>query len=102
MVVDVGGAQGHIAMALARQFGNLRIVVEDMEKVIEGCEVPHDLFAAQTVKGDVYLLRWVLHNWPDCFCIRILQVSTAILIVVFYASKVFYIMLIGVRLKSLP
>lgn len=93
LVVDVGGAQGHIAFALARHYGNLRIVVEDMDKVVEGCEAPgdlaapgrisfraHDLFAEQTVKGDVFLFRWIMHNWPDSFCVRILQVRTAMLL----------------------
>ncbi|KAI0428312.1 S-adenosyl-L-methionine-dependent methyltransferase [Xylaria sp. FL1042] len=33
----------------------------------------HDLFAPQTVKAQVLLLRWTLHNWSDDNCIRILR-----------------------------
>ncbi|KAH7384627.1 putative Sterigmatocystin 8-O-methyltransferase [Pyrenochaeta sp. MPI-SDFR-AT-0127] len=84
-VVDVGGSQGHVSLALARRFTNLSMVVQDMEKVVENAKVPedlqervrfmaHDLFATQPVHGaDVYYLRWILHNWSDKYCILILR-----------------------------
>lgn len=34
----------------------------------------HDFFHPQPVKGaDVYLLRWILHDWPDAYCVKILR-----------------------------
>jgi trans-aconitate methyltransferase len=84
-VVDVGGSQGHVSLALARKFKNLSLVVQDMERVVENMTVPedlqgrlrfmaHDLFAPQPVKGaDVYYLRWVLHNWSDKYCVLMLR-----------------------------
>ena len=34
----------------------------------------HDFFEEQPVKGaDVYLLRWVLHDWSDSYAVRILR-----------------------------
>jgi hypothetical protein len=33
----------------------------------------HDFFTPQTVVADVYLLRWILHNWSDKYCVRILR-----------------------------
>ncbi|KAH8897336.1 S-adenosyl-L-methionine-dependent methyltransferase, partial [Thozetella sp. PMI_491] len=85
-VVDIGGAQGHIAMALASRFSNLNILVQDMDKIIEGAEagVPealkdrvrfeaHDFFAPQTTSADILLFRWVLHNWSDKHCRLVLQ-----------------------------
>jgi hypothetical protein len=33
----------------------------------------HDFFTPQTVVADVYLLRWILHNWSDKYCMRILR-----------------------------
>lgn len=34
----------------------------------------HSFLDAQPIKGaKVYLFRWVFHNWPDKYCIRILQ-----------------------------
>ncbi|RYP50583.1 hypothetical protein DL768_003928 [Monosporascus sp. mg162] len=87
-VVDIGGSQGHVSIALARQFSNLHLIVQDMEKVVQNVTVPeelrnrvqfmaHDLFAPQPIKGaDVYFLRWVLHNWSDKYCNQILRALT--------------------------
>lgn len=84
-VVDIGGSQGHVSVALARRFPNLSTIVQDMDKVVEGAAVPeelrdrvrfmvHDLFALQSVHGaDVYFLRWVLHNWSNKYCLQILR-----------------------------
>jgi ubiquinone/menaquinone biosynthesis C-methylase UbiE len=78
LVVDIGGSRGNIAINLAERFPELRFVVQDLEKVIQGAEddIPktlkgrirfevRDLFALQTVEADIYFLRWILHNWPD-------------------------------------
>ncbi|KAI1075566.1 S-adenosyl-L-methionine-dependent methyltransferase [Whalleya microplaca] len=122
-VVDLGGARGHVSIALASRFPNLTLcplrvlvalsfnlslrfgdrsfidllpryvflpcdtlVVQDMEKVVEGAaaELPetlqgrvqfvaHDLFSRQEVEADVYYLRWILHNWSNKYCAIILQ-----------------------------
>lgn len=88
-VVDVGGAQGHISAKLARRYDNLNIIVQDMEKVIDGARVPqdligrlrfsaHDLFAPQPVPGDVFIFRWILHNWADAYCVKILRVGVPV------------------------
>ncbi|EFE34668.1 O-methyltransferase, putative [Trichophyton benhamiae CBS 112371] len=82
-VVDVGGARGHFAMALARQYSQLRIIVQDMAKVIENANagevservrfLAHNLFDPQPIRADVYFFRWIFHNWSDVYCIRILK-----------------------------
>ncbi|EPE28206.1 S-adenosyl-L-methionine-dependent methyltransferase [Glarea lozoyensis ATCC 20868] len=84
-VVDVGGSQGHVSMALARKFKNLNVIVQDMERVVENATVPedlqgrmrfmaHDIFTPQPVQGaEVYYLRWILHNWSDKYCLLILR-----------------------------
>ena len=34
----------------------------------------HDFFTIQPVKdADVYLFRWIFHNWSDGYCIKILR-----------------------------
>lgn len=93
-VVDVGGAQGHVAVALAQQFPHLEIVVQDMDKVIEGAEarlpqdlkddgrvrfMAHDLFTPQAVVAQVFFFRWILHNWADKYCIAILRAHIPVL-----------------------
>jgi hypothetical protein len=85
-IVDIGGAQGHVAIELAKRFGNLNILVQDMDRVVENAEVgvpeelkgrvhfmAHDFFAAQTIQADVFYFRWILHNWADKYCILILR-----------------------------
>jgi trans-aconitate methyltransferase len=86
-VVDVGGAQGHVSIHLAKKFPHLRFVVQDMPEVVEGAEakipqdlkervtfIGHNMFTDQPVRdADVYLLRYVLHDWPDKYCVKILQ-----------------------------
>ncbi|KAJ2981742.1 hypothetical protein NUW58_g6609 [Xylaria curta] len=85
-VVDVGGAQGHVALELAKRFENLDIPVQDIYEVVRHAEnqlpgefknqtrfLAHDLFAPQTLSADVFIFRWVLHNWSDEHCLRILR-----------------------------
>lgn len=94
-VVDVGGGMGHASIALAKAFPDLTFTVQDFEKVVETGErlffeetsdpeqpslrervtfMAHDAFEDQPVRGaGVYLLRSVLHDWPDEDCVRILH-----------------------------
>lgn len=86
-VVDIGGSQGHVSVHLAQKFPHLKFIVQDMPQVIEGAEakIPgdvkervevmvHDMFTEQPVAGaDVYLLRYVLHDWSDKYCVKVLQ-----------------------------
>ncbi|GAP82382.1 putative sterigmatocystin 8-O-methyltransferase [Rosellinia necatrix] len=87
-VVDIGGAQGHVAVALARRFPRLEVVVQDMAQVVTGAAArlpadlrdsgrvrfaPHDFFAPQSLAARAYLFRWVLHNWADKYCVAILR-----------------------------
>ena len=85
-IVDMGGSTGHISAQLANTFPHLKFVVQDLPKTIEGAEekisenvrgriqfMAHDFFNDQTVKAEVYLIRYCFHNWPDHYCIRVLQ-----------------------------
>ncbi|KAI1275240.1 O-methyltransferase-domain-containing protein [Xylaria sp. FL0933] len=72
-VVDVGGSRGNVAIRLAKNFPELKILVQDKEEVVRGAgdDVPedikdrvsfavHDIFCAQTVEAEVYYLRALL------------------------------------------
>lgn len=84
-VVDVGGGLGHCSVALAKKFSNLTCVVQDLEYVVKDANVPqelasrvevvsHDFFTPEPITdADVYLLRQVLHDWPDDSAVKILQ-----------------------------
>lgn len=87
VVVDVGGSEGAHSAALARAFPNLEFIVQDLPTVAEAMQnkprpveladrikfMPHDMFTEQPVAADVYLFRWIFHDWPDKYVIRILQ-----------------------------
>ena len=69
-------------------FPDLQFIVQDFEAVAlasGASDVPsglkdrvefmsHDFMTEQPVKNaDVYLFRWILHNWSDLYFIRILR-----------------------------
>ena len=85
-VVDVGGAQGAVSILLAEAFPDLHFVVQDLPEVVQGAQekvpahigqriefVGHSVFNEQPVVADAYILRAVLSNWPDKYCIKILR-----------------------------
>ena len=87
VVVDVGGGQGGVAQVLAGVTRELKVVVQDLPGTAEKGRdmlppelkgrvefVAHDFFTEQTVRdADVYFFRWILHNWSDKYCHRILR-----------------------------
>ena len=86
-VVDIGGSHGSLSIAIAQKYPNVSFVVQDRAAVArEGrAKLPseltnrvsfmaHDFFNDQPVlDADVYMLRWVLHDWSDKYAVRILQ-----------------------------
>ena len=85
-VVDVGGSKGQFSIAIAEANPNLKFVVQDRPEVIQGAEselpasvagqirfMAHDYYTQQPVQAEAYLFRWIFHNWPDAYCIRILH-----------------------------
>ncbi|KAL8749667.1 MAG: hypothetical protein Q9184_006719 [Pyrenodesmia sp. 2 TL-2023] len=87
-VVDVGGGHGAVSQALAKATTNTHFVVQDLPGTVEQAAkdlpkelqgriefVPHDFFTEQPVDrdADIFLLRWILHNWSDAYCLKILK-----------------------------
>ena len=87
LVVDVGGSHGLVSQDLAKAFSSLRFMVQDLPQVIDDAKtkVPpeiadrvtfmaHDMFTEQPIKdADVYYLRWILHDWSDKYCVKIMR-----------------------------
>ncbi|KAL3342515.1 hypothetical protein AABB24_026513 [Solanum stoloniferum] len=78
-LVDVGGGTGTVAKAIADAFPQINCTVFDLPHVIEGLEGSKNL---SFVGGDMFnsipcanaiLLKWVLHNWSNEDCIKILK-----------------------------
>jgi hypothetical protein len=83
VLVDVGGGQGQVLEDIRTHVPELtgRMVLEDLPKTVEAHVtlenvefVPYNfLTAEQPVKGArAYLLRHILHDWPDHICRQIL------------------------------
>ncbi|KAG5617594.1 hypothetical protein H5410_017418 [Solanum commersonii] len=78
-LVDVGGGTGTIAKAIADAFPQINCTVFELPHVIEGLEGSKNL---SFVGGDMFnsipsanaiLLKWILHDWGDGDCIKILK-----------------------------
>ncbi|CZR64269.1 related to sterigmatocystin 7-O-methyltransferase precursor [Phialocephala subalpina] len=88
IVVDLGGSQGHVSVAIAEKYPNLKFVVQELPSMrppyVTGTLVTpqlesrvtlttHDFFTPQPVTADIYYFRWIFHNWSDSYAIKILQ-----------------------------
>ncbi|KAK2359542.1 isoflavone 7-O-methyltransferase [Trifolium repens] len=78
-IVDVGGGNGTTAKIICEKFHKLKCVVFDRPKVVENLSesdnltyVGGDMFTS-IPKADAVLLKWILHDWTDRDCIRILK-----------------------------
>ncbi|KAL8842101.1 MAG: hypothetical protein Q9176_002793 [Flavoplaca citrina] len=84
LVVDVGGGLGHGLVEIKEKFPELsgRLILQDVPKTIEQAGpgagafelMGHDFFTPQPVHGPkIFLMRQVLHDWPDQECQAILE-----------------------------
>ena len=88
-VVDVGGGIGHVTAAVLSANPSFNGVVFDLEKGIEGAKlflpasypeayprislVKGSFFESVPSGGDVYILKYILHDWSDDNAVKILQ-----------------------------
>ncbi|KAL1567322.1 Flavonoid 8-O-methyltransferase 1 [Salvia divinorum] len=78
-VVDVAGGTGAVAKAVSDAFPGLKCVVLDLPHVVAGLQGSENL---RFVSGDMFhsippadavILKWILHDWSDEDCIKILK-----------------------------
>lgn len=79
-IVDVGGSQGVLLRSLLEANPNAKGVLFDLPEVIKNVPadprielVPGDFFKECPPDGDLYLLKSILHDWPDDRCTDILK-----------------------------
>ncbi|XP_042062501.1 8-hydroxyquercetin 8-O-methyltransferase-like [Salvia splendens] len=79
MMVDVGGGTGIVARGVGAAFPGLKCVVLDLPHVVAGLEgsdklsfVGGDMFQF-IPNADAVFLKWILHDWNDEECVRILK-----------------------------
>ncbi|KAJ0444807.1 putative O-methyltransferase domain, plant methyltransferase dimerization [Helianthus annuus] len=78
-IVDVGGGTGTFAKGIAKAFPNISCTSFDLPHVVDGLVgsknlsyVGGDMFEA-IPKADALLLKWILHDWSDEKCVKILK-----------------------------
>jgi 6-hydroxytryprostatin B O-methyltransferase len=82
----MGGSSGHLAIELASKQPNLRVIVQDFAILSSQFDdnLPnslksrvsfqaHDFMKPQTISADVYLFRFIFHDWPDHESVKIIQ-----------------------------
>ncbi|KAE8683230.1 Trans-resveratrol di-O-methyltransferase [Hibiscus syriacus] len=78
-LVDVGGSKGTVAKAIADAFPHLDCTVFDRPQVVAGLQDSGNLkyvggnMFEQVPPADAVLIKWVLHDWNDDECLKILK-----------------------------
>jgi hypothetical protein len=81
-VCDLGGGRGSLLAAISKQHPDVEGILFEQQFLIDNLkraqsEYPFSLvagdFLQQVPHADMYLLKRVLHNWPDNLCAKILQ-----------------------------
>eukprot|EP00261_Vitis_vinifera_P037657 XP_019078900.1 PREDICTED: trans-resveratrol di-O-methyltransferase-like [Vitis vinifera] len=78
-LVDVGGGTGTLAKAIANAFPHLNCTVLDLPHMVAGLQGSKNLnyFAGDMFEAippaDAILLKWILHDWSDEECVKILK-----------------------------
>jgi len=86
-LMDVGGSGGHLLAAVLQRHPQLRGVLFDQPQVVAGAKqadylagfgervafVGGDFFEAVPGGVDAVLMKYILHDWDDAKCVRILQ-----------------------------
>ncbi|KAH7577003.1 hypothetical protein ACOSQ2_002295 [Xanthoceras sorbifolium] len=78
-LVDVGGGTGTVSKAIAKAFPHLDCIDFDLPHVVADLQdeanikyVGGDMFVA-IPPADAILLKWILHDWNDEECVKILK-----------------------------
>lgn len=88
LVVDVGGGNGEALRLILSRYPNLHGLVFDREDVITAITTAERLDGRISVEAgsffervpagaDIYLLNWIMHDWADEDCLRILSTCRA-------------------------
>ena len=86
IVVDVGGGIGSVSHFLARNTKHLHFVIQDLQSTVENGrkQLPvelhdrvefaaHDFFTPQKKAANIFLMRWIIHNWTDRKAVALLK-----------------------------
>ncbi|KAK9069358.1 hypothetical protein SSX86_011261 [Deinandra increscens subsp. villosa] len=78
-LIDVGGGLGANLELIVSKYPNIKGINFDLPHVIENAppnqgveHVRGDMFQS-VPKGDVIFMKWILHDWGDSYCIKLLK-----------------------------
>jgi hypothetical protein len=85
-VVDVGGGHGLLLATILQKNAHLTGTLYDMPQVVEGamngplkaviarCTLASgDMFSSVPAGADAYIMKHIIHDWPDDQCLKILK-----------------------------
>jgi hypothetical protein len=85
-IVDVGGGHGLLLAIILQRNPHLKGTLYDLQRVIDGapngplkpvmdrCTLASgDMFSSVPTGADAYIMKHIIHDWPDDLCIKILQ-----------------------------
>jgi len=85
-LVDVGGGHGLLLATILKSNPHLRGTLYDMPHVVKGARngplqpllerctfASGDMFSSVPAGADAYIMKHIIHDWPDERCIKILQ-----------------------------
>jgi hypothetical protein len=80
LVVDVGGGNGSLLVALLERYSRMRGIVFDLGETVrderelgDRCTFVEGSFFERVPQGDVHVLSGILHDWDDTSAVRILK-----------------------------
>jgi hypothetical protein len=87
VVCDVAGGRGVLLAEILQARPELRGILVESDGVLAAAKaylgerglldrvelVEGDMFAPLAVTADLYLLKWILHDWDDATCVRLLK-----------------------------
>ena len=84
-IVDVGGGHGLLLATILTRNPHLKGTLFDVPHVVEGAAngplkpvmercalAPGDMFSSVPAGGDAYIMKHIIHDWPDDLCLKIL------------------------------
>jgi hypothetical protein len=84
-VVDVGGGHGLLLATILERNPHLKGTLYEVPHVVDGCRngpltpvtdrctlVSGDMFSSVPGGADAYIMKHIIHDWPDDLCVKIL------------------------------
>jgi hypothetical protein len=85
-IVDVGGGHGLLLATILKKNAHVKGTLYEVPHVVKGCRngpltpvmdrctlASGDMFASVPAGADAYIMKHIIHDWPDDLCVKILS-----------------------------